>query len=60
MILISSLIALIGVWVGLVVGYYTNLPISFLITAIEGVLYFISLGWKTFKERMKPIEVTTV
>jgi zinc/manganese transport system permease protein len=60
MILISSLIALVGVWVGLVVGYYTNLPISFLITAIEGLLYFISLGWKTLKERMKPIEATTV
>jgi zinc/manganese transport system permease protein len=60
MILISSLIALIGVWVGLVVGYYTNLPISFLITAIEGLLYFVSLGCKTFKERIKPIEATTV
>jgi zinc/manganese transport system permease protein len=59
MICISSLIALIGVWVGLVVGYYTNLPISFLITAIEGLLYFVSLGWKSLHERMKPIEEAT-
>lgn len=56
MIFISSTIALMGVWVGLIIGYYTNLPISFLITAIEGLLYFISLGWRIFQERMKPIE----
>jgi zinc/manganese transport system permease protein len=56
----SSLIALIGVWTGLGVGYYTNLPISFLITAFEGVLYFVSLGWRYLRERMIPNDATSV
>jgi zinc/manganese transport system permease protein len=60
MIWISSLISLLGVWIGLVIGYYTSLPISFLITAIEGILYFVSLGWKSFHERMKPVEAGSV
>jgi zinc/manganese transport system permease protein len=55
----SSLIALIGVWTGLVVGYYTNLPISFLITAFEGILYFVSLGCRSLRERMKPNDTTS-
>lgn len=59
MILISVPVALIGVWTGLVVGYYTNLPISFLITAFEGVLYFVSLGWRSLNERMIPKKATS-
>lgn len=58
MIMISPFIALIGVWAGLIIGYYTNLPISFLITAIEGLAYFLSLGYRTLHERMKPLENT--
>jgi zinc/manganese transport system permease protein len=58
MILCSASIALIGMWFGLILGYYTNLPISFLITGIEGVIYFASLGWRTILQRMKPAEFT--
>jgi zinc/manganese transport system permease protein len=59
MILYSTLIALIGMWLGLTLGYYTNLPISFLITGIEGAIYFLSLGWCSFLERMKPRETAS-
>ncbi|MDR3601056.1 MAG: metal ABC transporter permease [Desulfosporosinus sp.] len=51
MILLSSLISLVGVWAGLVLGYYTNAPVSFFITAVEGILYFTSLGWSAWRER---------
>ncbi|WEG13670.1 metal ABC transporter permease [Pullulanibacillus sp. KACC 23026] len=60
MIVIAALIAIIGVWTGLVVGYYSNLPITFLITAFEGVLYFASFGWCVLRERMTPHEATAV
>lgn len=56
MILLSALLALIGVWVGLVLAYYTNAPVSFFITAVEGTLYFAALGWHSLRERMKPRE----
>ncbi|WP_051330910.1 metal ABC transporter permease [Aneurinibacillus terranovensis] len=52
MILVSSFIAVVGVWGGLSLGYYTNLPVSFFITAIEGVIYFMALGWDRLRERM--------
>ncbi|MBD5429565.1 metal ABC transporter permease [Lactobacillus sp.] len=32
-------IALVGVWAGLVIGYYTNLPVTFFISMIEVVIY---------------------
>lgn len=51
MILLSALIALAGVWGGLVLGFYTNAPVSFFITAVEGILYFSSYAWSTFRER---------
>lgn len=51
MILLSALISLVGVWVGLVLGFYTNAPVSFFITAVEGILYFTSLGWSSWRER---------
>jgi zinc/manganese transport system permease protein len=53
MILYSALLAVIGVWVGLIVGYYTNLPVSFFITAVEGILYFAALGRRNYRERMR-------
>jgi zinc/manganese transport system permease protein len=59
MVLYSTLIALIGMWLGLALGYYTNLPISFLISGIEGAIYFISLGWCSLLERMKPTETVS-
>lgn len=51
MILLSSLISLVGVWAGLVLGFYTNAPVSFFITAVEGSLYFAALGWSALRER---------
>lgn len=57
MILYSVLLALIGVWAGIVLGYYTNLPVSFFITAVEGILYFAALGWRNYRERMRTKEV---
>lgn len=51
MIVLSALVALVGVWAGLALGFYTNAPVSFFITAIEGVFYFVSLGWSTWRER---------
>ena len=54
MILLSALISVIGVWAGLVLGFYTNAPVSFFISAVEGVFYFASLGWSRFRERSAP------
>ncbi|WP_088227397.1 metal ABC transporter permease [Desulfosporosinus sp. FKB] len=51
MIFLSSLISVIGVWAGLVLAFYTNAPVSFFITAVEGTLYFASLGWINYRER---------
>ncbi|WCK52776.1 metal ABC transporter permease [Aneurinibacillus sp. Ricciae_BoGa-3] len=54
MILFSAIIAMLGVWAGLVLGYYTNAPVSFFITATEGIFYFAALGWRNFRERIQP------
>jgi zinc/manganese transport system permease protein len=51
MILYSAIIAVMGVWGGLALGYYTNLPVSFFITAIEGIIYFLALGVGRLRER---------
>lgn len=51
MLLLSALTALVGVWAGLVLGFYTNAPVSFFITAVEGIFYFASLGWSIVRER---------
>jgi zinc/manganese transport system permease protein len=53
MIICSSVIAVLGVWAGLILGYYTNAPVSFFITAVEGILYFAALGWHNLKEKVK-------
>jgi len=53
MILYSALIAVLGVWIGLILGYYTNGPVSFFIAAIEGIFYFAALGWRNVHERKK-------
>ncbi|MDQ7093773.1 metal ABC transporter permease [Desulfosporosinus sp. PR] len=51
MIWLSALISVLGVWIGLVLGFYTNAPVSFFISAVEGIFYFASLGWSMFRER---------
>lgn len=35
-------IALFGVWIGLVLGYITNLPVTFFISMIEVVIYLVA------------------
>jgi zinc/manganese transport system permease protein len=54
MILFSVVIAVLGVWIGLILGYYTNAPVSFFITVTEGILYFGALGWRNLCERILP------
>jgi zinc/manganese transport system permease protein len=54
MILFSVIIAVLGVWIGLVLGYLTNIPVSFFITAVEGIFYFSALGWRNWRERIRP------
>ncbi len=41
MILISVGLALIGVWIGLYLGYLTNLPVTFFIAMIEVIIYLV-------------------
>ncbi|MBU3851844.1 MAG: metal ABC transporter permease [Candidatus Paralactobacillus gallistercoris] len=43
MLIIAVLCALIGVWLGLYLGYLTNLPVTFFIALIEFILYFTAL-----------------
>ncbi|KRM71794.1 metal ABC transporter permease [Lacticaseibacillus brantae] len=45
MMLISVAAALIGVWVGLILGYLTNWPVTFFIATIEFIFYFLALGY---------------
>lgn len=44
MMVISVAAALVGVWVGLYLGYLTNWPVTFFIAVIEFAFYFVSLG----------------
>ncbi|MBF0713260.1 metal ABC transporter permease [Gemella sp. GH3] len=44
MIFISIFFALIGVWSGLTLSYYTSLPVTFFIAIIEGGFYLVSLA----------------
>ncbi|RYL94436.1 metal ABC transporter permease [Sporolactobacillus sp. THM19-2] len=46
MIILSSALAVLGVWFGLVMSYYTNAPVSFFITSFEAAMYFIGLGFR--------------
>ncbi|KRN51726.1 ABC-type Mn2+ Zn2+ transport system, permease component [Pediococcus damnosus] len=41
--------ALLGVWLGLYLGYVTNWPVSFFIAIIECLIYFGALGWHRIK-----------
>lgn len=40
----SIAFALLGTWLGLACGYWTNLPVTFFITTIETLIYLISSG----------------
>ena len=43
-------IALFGVWAGLVLGYVTNLPVTFFISIIEVGIYLFVYGVHAFKK----------
>lgn len=44
MIGLAIIFALVGVWGGLALAYWTNLPVSFYIALIEAGIYFLSLA----------------
>jgi zinc/manganese transport system permease protein len=56
MVMCSAGLAVLGVWLGLTLGYYTNAPVSFFITALEGIFYFAALGWHSMREKMQAQE----
>jgi zinc/manganese transport system permease protein len=60
MIVVSAVLAVAGVWGGLILSYYTNAPVTFFITTIECLFYFTALGWHALKERRKPRYQETV
>ncbi|MDC3415907.1 metal ABC transporter permease [Aquibacillus salsiterrae] len=43
MIICSILLSVASVWIGLTLGYYTDLPISFFITSIQGIFYISAI-----------------
>jgi zinc/manganese transport system permease protein len=43
---LSVLLALLTVWIGLLLSYFTDWPISFCVSALVFVMYLISVGWK--------------
>ncbi|MCF6160148.1 MAG: metal ABC transporter permease [Furfurilactobacillus sp.] len=51
MIGLAILFALIGVWLGLALSYWTNWPVSFFIAVIEVLFYFIGLIFNRFTAR---------
>ncbi|MCQ2011612.1 MAG: metal ABC transporter permease [Sporolactobacillus sp.] len=55
MILLSSLIAVLSVWFGLVSGYYTNAPVSFFIVAFDAVSYFLGIIYHRLMERRRAV-----
>lgn len=54
MIVVSAILAVAGVWGGLILSYYTNAPVTFFIATIECVFYFTALGCHAIRERRKP------
>lgn len=49
MIVLSIVFAMIGVWLGLILSYYTLLPVTFYITAIEASFYFLGLIYSKYR-----------
>lgn len=60
MIIVSVVFAVIGVWGGLVLSYYTNAPVTFFIATLECAFYFLALGWHALRERRKPRQLEAV
>ncbi|QYR20957.1 metal ABC transporter permease [Paenibacillus sp. sptzw28] len=60
MVFCSAGLAVLGVWLGLTLGYYTNAPVSFFITALEGIFYFAALGWYSFREKKEAKDAAPV
>ncbi|KIL40596.1 ABC transporter [Gordoniibacillus kamchatkensis] len=60
MIMASAFLAVIGVWGGLVLSYYTNAPVTFFIATLECIFYFMALGWHALRERRKARTVEAV
>jgi len=58
MIVVSAILAVVGVWVGLTLSYFTSAPVSFYITAFEALCYFLAIGWSAFKSRYQPIKAS--
>ncbi|MBA1433942.1 metal ABC transporter permease [Bombilactobacillus bombi] len=48
----SILFALLGTWLGLALGYWTNLPVTFFITTIESIIYLIAWGSSKLKQAL--------
>jgi zinc/manganese transport system permease protein len=57
MILVSSGLAVLGVWAGLTLSFLTNAPVSFFITVFEALFYFSALGWNTLKNKMDSLQL---
>lgn len=51
MIVTSAIIGVIGVWLGLILGYYTNAPVSFFIAAIEACCYFAAMAYESLRNK---------
>ncbi|KRM88669.1 metal ABC transporter permease [Liquorilactobacillus vini] len=47
---LSIVLALIGTWGGLYLGYLTNWPVTFFIATIETVFYLLSLAYRKLNE----------
>jgi zinc/manganese transport system permease protein len=60
MIIVSAVLAVVGVWGGLLLSYYTNAPVTFFIATLECVFYFMALGWHARRERRKPRQLEAV
>ncbi|MDQ0190714.1 metal ABC transporter permease [Alicyclobacillus cycloheptanicus] len=53
MMVCSAVVSVLGVWFGLTLSFYTNIPVSFYIAATEGVLYFASLALQGVRQRIQ-------
>lgn len=48
----SVVIALFGVWLGLYLGFVTNLPVTFFISLIEVLIYLITYGFHVIRHKL--------
>lgn len=58
MIVVSSTLAVIGVWFGLVMSYYTSAPVSFFITTFEAAMYLLGLAFQKYMLRYRPAKAS--